>query len=247
MMQKNLKRILRFIKPKPRLIPAPVEKILDNPKGKSLVENFNDFYYSSRTAGDLHWKNDPLIKNPCDIWMMIELLQKLKPSIIIETGTHMGGSASLYADVIAMLGINCAVITIDINPKWSFNPEAKNIYSLVGRSTDQKLYSHVCEIVDKVSADCPGAVLVTLDSDHSYNNVFSELELYSKFVTMGSYIIVEDTNINGHPSFHDHGPGPFEAAADFVEQSKEFEVDRECERFLLTFNPKGYLKRISER
>jgi cephalosporin hydroxylase len=63
--------------------------------------------------------------------------------------------------------------------------------------------------------------------------------------SVGSYMIVEDSNVNGHPVFPDHGPGPMEALDEFMKSSTNFEIDKSREKHLITFNPKGYLKRIS--
>ena len=92
-----------------------------------------------------------------------------------------------------------------------------------------------------------GNVIVMLDSDHSKNTVSRELNIFSEFVTTGSYLIVEDTNINGHPSYSAYGPGPWEAVDEFLlgKASQYFEVDRSKERFLLTFNPRGYLRKVN--
>ena len=87
--------------------------------------------------------------------------------------------------------------------------------------------------------------MVVLDSDHSKDNVLEELRLYSPLVTIGDYLVVEDTNINGHPVFISHGAGPFEAVQHFLSSTSSFESDRTCERFLMTFNPGGWLKRVS--
>ena len=62
-------------------------------------------------------------------------------------------------------------------------------------------------------------------------------------MTSGCYLVVEDTNVNGHPVLPDHGPGPMEAVEDFLATTDDFEVDRSRENRLLTFNPGGYLKR----
>jgi cephalosporin hydroxylase len=73
--------------------------------------------------------------------------------------------------------------------------------------------------------------------------VLAELELYGSRVSSGQYLIVEDTNLNGHPVRADFGPGPMEAVQEFLEGHPEFTPDRSREKFLLTYNPSGYLLR----
>ena len=85
--------------------------------------------------------------------------------------------------------------------------------------------------------------MVILDSDHEADHVYQELIAYSPFVQTGDYLIVEDTNINGHPVTRDYGPGPMEALDQFLSENHEFMIDRRCERFLMTMNPRGYLRR----
>jgi len=85
-----------------------------------------------------------------------------------------------------------------------------------------------------------------LDSDHSKSHVLNELNLLAPYVSLGSYIIVEDTNINGHPSYPSFGEGPYEAVEEFLESTRNFTVDYSKEKFLMTFNPNGYLKRIDQ-
>jgi cephalosporin hydroxylase len=84
--------------------------------------------------------------------------------------------------------------------------------------------------------------MVILDSDHTEPHVRRELELYSPLVTPGSYLVVEDTNVNGHPVFPDFGPGPMEAVVDFLASTDDFEVDPDMERHLMSFNPNGWLR-----
>ncbi len=86
--------------------------------------------------------------------------------------------------------------------------------------------------------------MAILDSDHHKEHVLRELEIYSKFVTRESYIIVEDTNINGHPVRSKFGPGPMEAVKEFLKMNDDFIIDRSREKFYLTFNPDGYLKKM---
>lgn len=238
-------RIINFVRPQPRFVPLQVSQIFEHKEGLGTVEKFTNLFYSSGTPRDLNWRGLPILKNPCDMWMSIELFQKLKPSVIIETGTHHGGSAAFYADITQTLGLQTQIITIDINPKWSFDPKTKGILSLEGYSTDKKIVEQVRAELNRKERSNSSNVMVFLDSDHSEANVSKELELYHSFVNPGSYLIVEDTHVNGHPSHPTHGPGPYEATQAFLKTHPEFRNDPDCERFLLTYNPKGWLRRVS--
>lgn len=86
--------------------------------------------------------------------------------------------------------------------------------------------------------------MVILDSDHSFEHVSRELDLYAEFVSPGGYLIVEDTVVNGHPILPEFGPGPFEAVAAFLRRDDRFQRDATREKFMLTFNPCGFLRRV---
>jgi cephalosporin hydroxylase len=95
-----------------------------------------------------------------------------------------------------------------------------------------------------VNDEASGAIMVILDSDHTRAHVRGELRGYGPLVTPGSYLIVEDTNLNGHPAYPQFGPGPMEAVKEFLASSPNFLPDPDCEKFFMTFNPPGYLRRI---
>jgi cephalosporin hydroxylase len=242
----RIARIARFFRPSPTKIPLSVANILGDGLARSVVDQFHRLYYESGVAGSLQWRGIEMLKNPCDLWMLLELLQKIRPTVLVETGTHCGGSALYFAEMTKLLGHPCSVITVDINPKISFSPQQHGIVSIVGYSTAPGVVAAVNKTVRELVERTPGPVMVTLDSDHSEENVFHELELYSPLVTPNSYLVVEDTNVNGHPAGGDHGPGPWEAVQKFLANCKHFEPDLSCERHLLTFFPNGWLKRISE-
>ena len=88
--------------------------------------------------------------------------------------------------------------------------------------------------------------MIILESNHKKNHVLKELKIYSKFVTLESYLIVEDSNLNGHPIYTNTGPGPIEAIKEFLKDNKDFIRDKTKEKFLMTFNPYGYLKKYDE-
>ncbi len=86
--------------------------------------------------------------------------------------------------------------------------------------------------------------MVILDSDHAQPHVSAELVAYRDIVSVGCYLIVEDTNVNGHPVHPEHGPGPMEALDGFLATNDDFVVDADRERFMMTLNPRGFLKRV---
>jgi len=134
------------------------------------------------------------------------------------------------------------VITIDVEPQVadaSKRPLWKQRVELIlGSSVEPRVTDHIAqEVRDKT-------VLVTLDSLHTHDHVLKEMEIYSKLVTPGSYLVVQDTNLNGHPVLPQWGPGPMEAVQEFLRTHDNFVVDRGREKFLLTFYPGGWLKRV---
>jgi len=241
----RLARVIRFLRPQPAKISVSLNEILASRSALNAVDQFNKLYYESSAAGNLQWRGIEVLKNPCDLWMMLELICKVRPSVLIETGTHCGGSALYFAEMAALLGQPCSVITVDINPKLAYKPEDHGIFPVVGYSTEGRVTATVSSILKDRLRQRPGPVIVTLDSDHTQENVARELEIYSPYVTPGSYLVVEDTNVNGHPASPDHGPGPWEAVHEFLARNRSFEIDLTCQRHLLTFFPHGWLKRVS--
>ncbi|MBU1862341.1 MAG: cephalosporin hydroxylase family protein [Candidatus Omnitrophica bacterium] len=204
-----------------------------------IIDWFHQLYYLRRkqTWENTYWLGLPLLKCPLDLWVYQEIIYDIKPDIIIETGTHWGSSALYYAVLCDIINRG-QIITIDVDKKERLVKHPRITY-LIGPSTSQ-------EIVNAVSEHCCGkkTVLVNLDSDHSKKHVLNEMNIYSKLVTIGSYLIVEDTNVNGHPVEPQWGPGPMEAVEEFMKSNNSFIIDTSKEKFMMTQNPKGYLKRV---
>jgi cephalosporin hydroxylase len=209
-----------------------------------------------------------LMQNPADMWIMQEIITEIRPDFIIETGTFAGGSAVYYATILKQVNNKGKVITVDIDPK----PRMVNINKL--KKEDDVLYNRVQEISDKYiefitsnSVD-PALierlkeqtknkkVLITLDSCHSYEHVLNELILYSQLVSPGSYLIVQDTFLDDKDEWIEKyakcpgwkiKKGPMKAVHEFLEKNRDFKVDKSRERFLFTFYPSGYLKKIIKK
>jgi cephalosporin hydroxylase len=213
----------------------------------SIVEDFHALWYASAGASQVLWQGHPVLKNPFDLWIYQEIIFERQPDILIETGTHHGGSALFFAATAKLMDHSLRILTIDFNPKIGYDPQLWGIEPVVGISTTtgtHKLITSRIEQITRLLGRQP-RVMIVLDSDHEKKNVLEELRLYTPFVTVGDYAVVEDTNVNGHPVFPTHGPGPFEAVEEFLRNSEHFERDHSREKFLLTFNPRGWLRRVA--
>ncbi len=203
-----------------------------------LIDAFHRLYYDSHdsTWTQTFWRGVAVLKCPLDLWVYQEILAETQPDLIVETGTFGGGSAYYLASICDLLGAG-EIVTIDVDPQTGL-PSHDRITYVTGSSTDDEVLAGVRQRVERAER-----AMVILDSDHSRDHVLRELELYSPFVTPGCYLVVEDTNINGHPVVPAFGPGPMEALTDFLGTTDDFEVDRSREKLLLSFNPFGYLRR----
>jgi cephalosporin hydroxylase len=179
----------------------------------------------------------PAQKCPLDLWTYQEIIYETRPDIIVECGTANGGGALFLASICDLVR-NGRVITVDTKES-NVRPRHERITYLTGSTVDE-------ETVGRIRRTITGAdkVMVILDSDHTKNHVRKELRLYSDLVTVGNYLIVEDTNINGHPVLKSFGPGPMEAVQEFLAENEDFIIDKSREKFFMTFNPEGYLKRV---
>jgi len=205
---------------------------------KRTIRRFHHLYYESswQTWKNTRWLSVTAYKTPLDLWIYQELIVQLRPQLVIETGTAAGGSALFLATVFD--AIDCGeIVSIDSEPRPG-RPTHPRVTYLTGSSTAPEILATVA-----VRAREKAPVMVILDSDHSRDNVLAELREYADFVTPGSYLVVEDTNLSGHPVVRSFGPGPTEAIHDFLGERSDFEPDSEQEKFFLSFNPGGYLRR----
>ena len=206
------------------------------------VDEFHIHYENARIWENTYWFGIPMWKLPFDAFIIQEIIYQTRPEYIIETGTAHGGSALFYAGICELLGEG-KVITIDIENKFYPDDVSQHHWSdritfLHGSSTNEIVFSDVKHLAGGKRN------LVILDSWHSYEHVCKELELYEEFVPVGSYMIVEDTHVSGHPVEWPHGKGPYESVEWFLSTRDYWEPQYWCEKYMMTFNPKGYLKRI---
>jgi cephalosporin hydroxylase len=213
-------------------------------KEQELIDAFHRLYYDRhRCFQKLSFLGVHTVKYPTDLLVYAEILWECRPTVIVECGTHAGGSALFLATILDAIGAG-RIVTIDTN---DLRPtQHPRIVYLRGSTVAPDVQQAVRNLTFRDNPIFTDKLMVILDSAHSRGHVLSELAAYAPLVTPGQYLIVEDTNVNGHPVFAEHGPGPMEAVREFLQTDLGdcFSVDKSREKFLLTANPGGYLKRL---
>jgi cephalosporin hydroxylase len=184
---------------------------------------------------------------------MQEIIFKVKPDLIIETGIAHGGSLIFSASMLELLGGKGEVLGIDIDIR-AHNREAIETHPMYKRIQMLQGSSISSEIITEVRRRAIGKkVLVFLDSNHTYEHVKVELDLYSPLVKKDSYLVVFDTAIDDLP---DHlssdrpwgfRNGPKKGVHEFLQQQPRFKIDLDLQnKLMITAAPDGYLKCVAD-
>jgi cephalosporin hydroxylase len=224
---------------------------LDDLTGQWFEASVGDRYSYNFT-----WLGRPVIQYPQDLVAMQEIIWRIQPDLIIETGIAHGGSLIFSA---SMLELNAAcggptdalVLGIDIDIRehnrvaLKEHPMFRRISMIEGSSIDPIVVEQVA-----VAAQGKKSVLVLLDSNHTHAHVLAELEAYAHLTSVGSYCVVFDTAIDDlPPEFHEDRPwgpsnNPKTAVHEFLRGNPKFVSDEAIDRkLLISVAPEGYLRR----
>ena len=178
------------------------------------------------------------LKSPVDFWVYQEIIFEIKPDVIIEIGNYSGGSTLALAHMCDLIG-GGRIIGLDISHDRVPDQvrEHPRITFIEGDACQS--FEHVIKLISEGER-----VLVIEDSAHTFDNTLKVLRTYSGLIKTGDYFIVEDS-ICHHGLHVGSKPGPYEAIEAFINENTDFEIDRSRESFLITWNPKGYLRRKS--
>ncbi len=230
-----------------------VEDNANNEKLSSAAEAFNIESNKAQYSYNFSWMGRPIIQYPQDMLAMQEIIWDIKPDLIIETGIAHGGSLIYYASLLELIGKG-EVLGIDIDirehnrKEIEQHPMFKRIKMIQGSSIDPAIVAEVEEHTKNKQT-----ILVTLDSNHTHKHVLAELNMYSPFVSLNSYIVVYDTIVENLPD--DYLPGhlrpwgkgnnPLTALNTFIQENSNFKIDKSINnKLLISVAPDGYLKRV---
>ncbi len=234
---------------------SPLRKYVSVKKDKNIKDletagwNWVKAAAKNKLSYEIDWLGVPAIQTPEDLILVQELIYKIKPDFVIETGIAHGGGLIFYASILELLGKG-KVIGIDIEIRehnrkvMEAHPLFKRIEMLEGSSVSEEIIQEIRKRIPKGSK-----VIVFLDSDHTKPHVLRELELYQEFIIPDCYIVVFDTNTanlakDGVADKKYLNNGPMEAVKEFLKNNENFVVDKEFNKLFTNYNPDGYLKRI---
>lgn len=186
-----------------------------------------------------HWMHTVMMQYPSELISYQEILWIVKPQLVIETGTAGGGCTFFFATILDMMITlgrieDYEVVSIDINNP----PDIQH-----PKITFTKGDTESAEIIEEVKRhwSLEKATMVFLDSAHDKRHVLAEMEAYGPLVSVGSYMVVEDT-VFGYLQPDDNAA--LAAVEQWMSTHDGWEIDRWPERWLITHHPCGWLKRV---
>lgn len=196
--------------------------------------------YQKEVAFDkVTWMGLTARKLVLDAWVYQQILFETRPEVVIEIGNAEGGSTKFLANMLDLLGAG-EVIAVDIDHSI-FRGQHPRVTLVTGDSAALGTVARVAELARGRQG------LVIHDGDHTRGHVLEDLRAYAPFVRPGCYFIVEDGIIDLFRAGDGLGGvnGPLGAVEQFVQEDPRFQIDEAREYFLLTYNPRGYLKRVA--
>lgn len=263
-------RYIELIDPKINHAELAWNRIIES-RMRAVSEKFTTAYIDNNLVFDNQFMGVETWQNPFDMWIFQQIISEIKPDVIIETGTAHGGSTLFFSTILEKVNPHGQIITVEIDPEVDKNIQKarsfpvfnEHVRLIKGDSVSSQTINQIQHIIDELTIEKNARngsteksalkVLITLDSLHSTEHVQKELKLYSKFVSDGSYIVVQDTIIDQNPKFLDWfvrpwvqgaTAGPAVAVADFLEANSEFQSDRRWEKYYFTFYRGGFLRKM---
>lgn len=229
------------------------KSLLNNQEFNNLCKDWYQVSVDQKYSYQFDWLGVPIIQYPTDLLAFQDVVFRTKPDLVIECGVARGGSLIFWASMQTICGLKPNVIGIDIDLK-PHTLEAvqrsifgKSIKLIEADSTSDKIHKKLDSYISKQSR-----VMVVLDSNHTEDHVYQELQIFSRYVTEGNYLLVLDTVIEFLNAEKDRawGPGnsPFSAVQRFLKETNEFEIDKRYGQFVdLSVAIDGFLQKNNSK
>jgi cephalosporin hydroxylase len=202
-----------------------------------LKAAFVDAYWRSLAWQQTTWLDRPVTNPPTDLIVYQELVSHVRPDWILEIGANNGGRTRFFASICDLLG-HGRIVTVD-DQRGSDSIQHERISFVEGVPSSSEAVAQVRAL----TGDEPRS-LVILASRGGAMRIAQEFRAYAPLVPVGSYVVVENTIVNGHPVWPGYGPGPAEALRRILATDGDFVQDTSLEKHALTFNKGGFLRRI---
>ena len=190
---------------------APFDDLNMAPAGEAYVK----WFHEANVWKGMTWHGVRTLKLPSDVWNYQEIIFERRIEHVVETGSRHGGSALFFAETLAARGAKGPVVSIDIEGTSNQVGSHAGIFFLLGDSASQAMVERAVALIPAER----GPLFLILDSDHRRDHVLNELRAWVPQLKSGDYLVVEDTIVNGHPVRKDHGPGPMEAIAAYLDEA----------------------------
>jgi cephalosporin hydroxylase len=215
------------------------------PVAEDLRWAFTEAVWNNLPSRSTTWLGRRVRSAPTDLLAYQELLATVRPDWVIDIVPEAPlpgsagdpGRARFLASICELTGHGEVVAVGPADPPPDDAPAAR-LRSVTG---DPAAPGTVAEVAALVGG---GRALVVLGACRDRATTVRQFDAYEGFVPVGSYVVVTDTVVNGHPTWAAFGPGPLEAVKQILSAHGEFAADPEMEKYHLTFNPGGFLRRV---
>lgn len=192
----------------------------------------------------------PIIQMPEDVMLIQQLIYETKPDFIIETGIAWGGSVVYYASLCELMRHGEVIAVDTVLPQSNIDkimayPFSKRIHLLQGSSVDKEVFGKIKALIPE-----DAKVMVILDSNHTHEHVYNELNMYAPLIKSGQYILAQDTLIEfvpkqtHRPRPWGHGNNPWTAVQKFLSENTNFTNNNKYNQLsLLTCHKDGWICR----
>jgi cephalosporin hydroxylase len=206
------------------------------PVPDELESAFTEAVWRSLPWERTTWLGHRIETAPTDLLAYQELIVAGRPDWIVETGTGDGGRALFLASICELVG-HGRVVSVD-ESLAADRPQHPRLQYVEGVPDAEETVRRVRDLVGD------GRALVVLGDLADRITTTHQFDAYAPLVPVGSHVVVADTIVNGHPVWPAFGPGPAESVKQILNGHGEFAADPTMEKYSLTFNPGGFLKRV---